>query len=359
MTYIDIQEIGLLTDAIYGGPRLEIGAVKRLLSAWKLVTPFDVFAVDTPKPFPESCLRIGKSRKVSRATGSVRNDSGSARVLTLHPGIAYVLEPTDISSVRSALELAGFAAGASETCAGPGDLVRAIQQAVLKLRRAQLSPGAATLTTLAEGQARALALHRVRAKHEGAAEAVRSWVDIVMNRHQDRLNTVRRKLVEGLCLLTLEQDVAADLAYPFQVALRRLVDTFSLPALREAFDLALIDIVPFLHAPPAGVSSLFDDAVAFLSSRFDQNIGLAQTARRVGCSEAYLSRLFKKQTGRTLTDHLQALRVSRARELLLETDSPLRVIAPKTGFATAKHFHRVFLKQTGMTPHAFRSSYRA
>jgi len=341
MTYFSTANLMSLADAIYGGPALDGRVAGRLLQAWKLAAPFDVCAVDTPKALPPKLLRA------------------AARVLTLHPGVAYVLKPKDVSALRCALDRIGFAAGATEPCTGAGDLVRAIQQAVLKLRRAQLGAGAATFTTLAEGQARALALQRVRTRTESATEALRAWIDIVMVRHQDRLNTVRRKMIEGICLLTMEQDIAAEMAYPFQVALRRLLDTYSLPALRDAFGHALADIGPFLRAQPSDVSSLFDDAVAFLAKSYARDVGLAQTAQQVGCSPTHLSRLFKQRSGRTLTEHLHAVRCAHVKSLLLETDSPLRVIATKSGFHTPKHFHRVFLKQTGMTPHAFRSAYRS
>lgn len=337
-----------LADAIYGGPRLEPAIAARLLAGWGLTgsSPLHVVAIDAPRALPSALL----PKQIPH------------RLLAVHPGIAYVFVAGDdgLAKLHRAVRTHSLVMGEPRTCSEPRELVSAIQQAVLSLRRAQLGPGSASaFTQLAEQQARALALHRVRTRHADASEAVSSWLGIVMARHQDRLNTVRRKLLEGLCLLTLEQDASAELAYPFHSAARRLLDTYSLPALRTVFEQALRDIAPLLtSAGEPTTGSLVHDARAYLTAHYHEDVGLAQTARHLRCSPTHLSRAFKQSTGRTLTAYLQSLRIARAKELLLETDGPLRVVGPTAGFETAKHFHRVFLAQTGMTPHAFRAAYR-
>src|SRR5690606_34579767 len=105
---------------------------------------------------------------------------------------------------------------------------------------------------------------------------------------------------------------------------------------------------------PSRADSLAARARAFLAEHYTRDIGLAQVARHLKCSPTHLSRAFRVQYGKTLTGQLQWLRVAHAREMLRETDMPLRAIAPAAGFGTVKHFHRVFLARTGTTPAAYR-----
>ena len=76
-------------------------------------------------------------------------------------------------------------------------------------------------------------------------------------------------------------------------------------------------------------------------------------AREVGLSPSRLSRLFKSQTGASLTEfrargcHERALR-------LLESDLPLSQVAERAGFGSYAQFHRTFCVHQGQNPARFR-----
>src|SRR5690606_37985810 len=61
-------------------------------------------------------------------------------------------------------------------------------------------------------------------------------------------------------------------------------------------------------------------AVEYLQSHYMDEITLELMSEQVHVSPAYFSRLFMKETGRTFTDYLTALRLERAQTLLLETN---------------------------------------
>ncbi len=67
----------------------------------------------------------------------------------------------------------------------------------------------------------------------------------------------------------------------------------------------------------------------------------------------YLSQLFKKETGETFTKYLTAYRISKAKEILKNTQEKLAEIAMEVGFADEKYFIKVFKTETGMTPKKF------
>ncbi len=69
-------------------------------------------------------------------------------------------------------------------------------------------------------------------------------------------------------------------------------------------------------------------------------------------------RLFKAETGLTLTAYLNNLRIGKARELLTRSRKSLLEIALASGFSNQFHFIRTFKKLTSMTPGVYRKSLR-
>lgn len=82
--------------------------------------------------------------------------------------------------------------------------------------------------------------------------------------------------------------------------------------------------------------------------------GLAELSRRACVSPAHFSRVFKQLTGMNVTDFVNAKRLVRAKELLLETDDNVETIALACGFQGMRHFYQTFKKLTGLTPRAYR-----
>jgi len=71
-------------------------------------------------------------------------------------------------------------------------------------------------------------------------------------------------------------------------------------------------------------------------------------------SKRNFTRFFKKVTGQTLMDYLQALRVERARHLLASTDKTIAEIALEVGFCNQSYFGAVFHRPAQMSAHEYR-----
>lgn len=76
-------------------------------------------------------------------------------------------------------------------------------------------------------------------------------------------------------------------------------------------------------------------------------------------SPSHFSRLFKQHTGRTFSEALMHMRVDHAAELLVRTDLKVEQIAQRSGFADASYLGKVFRRQTGHSPGAYRKARRA
>ncbi len=94
--------------------------------------------------------------------------------------------------------------------------------------------------------------------------------------------------------------------------------------------------------------------LTYLSNYFEQDIKIKDIAKEIGISVAYLQRLFKEQTGKTLVDKINELRIEKAK-ILLETSSlPITDIAVSVGFNNRQHFSYTFLKLVGSSPALYR-----
>ena len=67
-----------------------------------------------------------------------------------------------------------------------------------------------------------------------------------------------------------------------------------------------------------------------------------------------ISRFFRKATGNSFTDFVNRVRISRACQLLMDTEQPISHICYEVGFNSAANFNRRFLEIKGMTPSDFR-----
>jgi AraC-like DNA-binding protein len=92
----------------------------------------------------------------------------------------------------------------------------------------------------------------------------------------------------------------------------------------------------------------------FLENHFSNKIGLKQVAALIHLTESNFCKFFKKVTGKTFSDYLNEIRITKSCQLLLQSDKSIHSIAFECGFETLSYYNRVFLKKKGLTPKEFR-----
>ena len=95
-------------------------------------------------------------------------------------------------------------------------------------------------------------------------------------------------------------------------------------------------------------------ALQFLQENYRRRIGAEEAASSCGISRRRLDQFFHQHLGRSVSDHLGALRLIRAKELLLGTGLSAADVAARAGFNTPQYFSNVFRKSVGLTPRRFR-----
>lgn len=105
----------------------------------------------------------------------------------------------------------------------------------------------------------------------------------------------------------------------------------------------------------AGSQSRISKACEYIGAHFAEPIYVEDLARMAGLGKSAFSRLFKKGTGRSLPQYVNELRITRACNMLAETDLTVAQIAYDCGFVSLAHFQRQFREHRQCTPLAYRS----
>jgi AraC-like DNA-binding protein len=92
-----------------------------------------------------------------------------------------------------------------------------------------------------------------------------------------------------------------------------------------------------------------------LSDEFQLSRTLREVAVDAGVHPAHLAREFRTHYGESIGQFVRRLRVEWAKAQLLGADDSLAAVAVRAGFSDQAHFTRWFKRQTGLTPHRYRS----
>jgi len=90
----------------------------------------------------------------------------------------------------------------------------------------------------------------------------------------------------------------------------------------------------------------------YIRSHLAENLSLHSLARIAGYSPFFFHRLFKQQTGRTLVEYVNGLRLDKALDLLRQNYT-VHAVAGAVGFSSASYFNQFFKKRMRLTPAAW------
>jgi AraC family transcriptional regulator of adaptative response / methylphosphotriester-DNA alkyltransferase methyltransferase len=102
-------------------------------------------------------------------------------------------------------------------------------------------------------------------------------------------------------------------------------------------------------------TSLFEDAVAIVESEFASDLSLDDIARRVASSRRQLQRAYSEIGSTTFREHLTAVRMERAAELLRIRGLTVRDVAHRVGYRQPAQFAKAFRRHHGVAPSDFRA----
>lgn len=126
----------------------------------------------------------------------------------------------------------------------------------------------------------------------------------------------------------------------------------------EKIQKAIAGVAETGAAPGEGEQSkgeLTSTAVAYIESNLSaRGLSLRGVAAAVYANGSYLSRIFKEETGETVTEYILRRRMEKSRELLGTTDMRVYEVAALAGIPDAHYFGQCFKRFTGMTVNEYR-----
>lgn len=94
----------------------------------------------------------------------------------------------------------------------------------------------------------------------------------------------------------------------------------------------------------------------YISDHMMEKIKVTEIADQLGCSESMIARAFKNETGWSIVEYITVERITRAGELLRNTDWNIQLIAHMCGYDDSAYFSRVFKKITGVAPTSYQKN---
>lgn len=96
--------------------------------------------------------------------------------------------------------------------------------------------------------------------------------------------------------------------------------------------------------------------IEFIKANFQRRMSLEEIAASTYLSKTYLSSLFKKETGYSISEYINIVRIERSKSLLLEENISIIDIANLCGFEDQSYFTKVFKHIVGITPKKYREN---
>ncbi|MNB77000.1 HTH-type transcriptional regulator YesS [compost metagenome] len=204
------------------------------------------------------------------------------------------------------------------------------------------------------------------------------WAELLEQGRQEELVpllelTVKKLQEESASRETLEQIYYGLLHLFYQTARRKGLSIYDLAGIQELNDpLATRSPQHLLQWAVRLVSKTADafpgitrsaspviaKAHQYIQDHLQKDLSRDEIAELVGRNPAYLSRLFRKETGMSLSEYITQQRIERAKQLLVESTDKISSIAEGLGYVHFSYFAKLFRKLTGLTPQDYRRLHR-
>lgn len=136
---------------------------------------------------------------------------------------------------------------------------------------------------------------------------------------------------------------------------RSTMDRFKMKTLLYA----VIDLI-LQYALQATIDSKeesIDHILEFIHSNMYQNLSVAQLADRINMDSKQFHYLFHKEMGVCPKKYLIQCKIEQAKKLLMDVNYSITNVANMVGYEDPLHFSRIFKKNTGYSPSAFRHNF--
>jgi len=102
--------------------------------------------------------------------------------------------------------------------------------------------------------------------------------------------------------------------------------------------------------------SLVEKVKSYVSRNLSNEITRDCLVGQISFNPDYMTRVFKRETGETISEYIYREKMKFAENLLLHTDLSIADVAGKIGYSNFSHFSKMFRRYSGMNPNEYRHS---
>lgn len=96
----------------------------------------------------------------------------------------------------------------------------------------------------------------------------------------------------------------------------------------------------------------------YIHGNYDRTLQIEELAELAHLSASGLHRMFMRHVRQSITDYIGQLRIGRACQLLVGSDTPIAHVAERVGYKNLSLFNRQFKRAKGETPRIFRRTFK-
>ncbi|WP_409346383.1 helix-turn-helix domain-containing protein [Paenibacillus sp. MBLB4367] len=122
------------------------------------------------------------------------------------------------------------------------------------------------------------------------------------------------------------------------------------------FEQFLAEATSFIRQKRESNDPVVTFVTAYVNKHYGDDISLDVLADRLNLSSGYLSSYFKENFGYSFSEYLNEIRISKAKEMLMDSNSSIQQISFQVGYQNVSSFIRMFKRITGMPPGQYRRS---
>ena len=105
-----------------------------------------------------------------------------------------------------------------------------------------------------------------------------------------------------------------------------------------------------------GYSAVTKEIISYIDFHYMEDLTLNRLAEMFNISKTYLSNLFRRETGVTLTEYIHQVRMRKAITLINSSALPVAAIATACGYNDINYFTRIFKRTYGLSPKQYQKS---
>ncbi len=192
----------------------------------------------------------------------------------------------------------------------------------------------------------------------GALTAANHFFDWMIEKYADYISDIKLKVLEFVLWAEHIAYIEGGMTYHFlsrQDYLPTILEMKSLDEIKTWFLSKISSSCKnIVQSKEKQCSSSIEKAKTYILQQYNNDISLDDVSREVDISPYYFSKLFKEETGENFIEYLTAVRIEKAKQLLMNSSFSMKEICGEVGYADPNYFSRIFKKNVGVTPTEFK-----